>query len=138
MELHHSQILLQIRPGTGIEKREAVLEDWYRTQVKTAAQPLIAKWEGLLGVQVQRLFVQRMKTKWGSCSPNARSMRLNTDLGKKPKECLEYIIVHEMAHLLEPTHNERFTALLDHFFPHWRYHRETLNRLPLRHENWKY
>ena len=79
-----------------------------------------------------------MKTNWGSCSPSSRSIRLNTELGKKPRECLEYIIVHEMAHLLEPTHNGRFTALLDRFLPHWRYHRETLNRLPLRHENWKY
>jgi len=138
VNLRHSQILLQIRLGASADKREAILEDWYRAQLKAAAQPLIAKWEELLGVQVQRLFVQRMKTKWGSCSPGSQSIRLNTELGKKPPECLEYIIVHEMAHLLEPTHNGRFTALLDHFLPHWRYHRETLNRLPLRHENWKY
>ncbi len=137
VDLRHSQILLQIRPGTSAGKREAVLENWYRTQLKAAARPLITKWESLLGVRVQRLFVQRMKTKWGSCSPSSRSIRLNTELGKKPPECLEYIIVHEMAHLLELTHNERFTALLDHFLPHWRYHRETLNNLPLRHENWR-
>lgn len=138
VDLRHSQILLQIRRGTNTEKREAILEDWYRAQLRVAAQPLIAKWEELLGVQVQRVFVQRMKTKWGSCSPGSGSIRLNTELGKKRRECLEYIIVHEMTHLLEPTHNARFTALLDHFLPHWRYHRETLNRLPLRHENWKY
>jgi predicted metal-dependent hydrolase len=138
VDLRHRQIILQVRPRTSTEKREAILEDWYRAQLKTAARPLITKWEPLLGVQVQRVFVQRMKTKWGSCSPGSRSIRLNTELGKKPPECLEYIIVHEMAHLLEPTHNERFTALLDHFLPHWCYHRETLNRLPLRHENWKY
>ena len=135
--LHHSQIILQIRPAASTEKREAILEDWYRAQLKTAARPLIAKWERLLSVQVQRLFIQRMKTKWGSCNPNSGSIRLNTELGKEPRECLEYILVHEMAHLREPTHNQRFISLLDRFLPHWRNHRETLNRLPVRHENWK-
>ena len=78
-----------------------------------------------------------MKTKWGSCSQPA-AIRLNTDLAKKPRECLEYIIVHEMAHLLEPTHNDRFTALMEQFMPGWRHHRERLNRLPVRHENWSH
>jgi predicted metal-dependent hydrolase len=131
VHLRHNQILLQVRPEANTAKREAVLEDWYRGQVRAAAQPTIAKWEPFLGVQVQRLFVQRMKTKWGSCSPHSGSIRLNTELGKKPRECLEYII-------LEPTHNERFIALLNRSLPHWRYHREALNRLPLRHENWRY
>ena len=91
-----------------------------------------------MGVHVERFFVQRMKTKWGSCSRRSASIRLNTDLAKKPRECLEYIVVHEMAHLLEPTHNTRFTDLMDHFMPGWRHHRELLNRLPVRHENWLY
>ena len=91
-----------------------------------------------MGVKVERFFVQRMKTKWGSCSPRAGSIRVNTDLAKKPRECLEYIIVHEMAHLLEPTHNSRFIALMDRFLPQWRECRAELNRLPVRHERWGY
>ena len=79
-----------------------------------------------------------MKTKWGSCSPAADTIRLNTELAKKPPECLEYVVVHEMAHLLEPTHNSRFTALMDQFVPGWQVRRETLNRLPVRHEHWVY
>jgi predicted metal-dependent hydrolase len=87
---------------------------------------------------VERFFVQRMKTKWGSCNPKAHSIRLNTELAKKPVECLEYIIVHEMIHLLEPTHNARFLALMDQFMPRWASVRQLLNRLPVRHENWSY
>jgi predicted metal-dependent hydrolase len=79
-----------------------------------------------------------MKTKWGSCSPTTRSIRLNTDLAKKPSECLEYIVVHEVVHLLEPTHNARFLALMDQFMPAWQFRRDVLNHLPLRHENWGY
>lgn len=89
-------------------------------------------------MQVQRVFVQRMKTKWGSCSPHTRHIRLNTELAKKPPECLEYILVHEMIHLLEPTHNARFIVLMDRFMPRWQFCRAELNRLPVRHENWAY
>jgi len=91
-----------------------------------------------MNVSVARFFVQRMKTKWGSCSRSNRSIRLNTELAKKPPECLEYIVVHEMAHLLEPTQNSRFIALMDSLMPNWRFHREMLNRLPVRHETWEY
>jgi predicted metal-dependent hydrolase len=138
VELRHSQLVLQVRPATGEEKRQAILEDWYRTQLKAAVPPLVAKWEQLMRVKVERFFVQRMKTKWGSCSPATCGIRLNTDLAKKPRECLEYIVVHEMAHLLEPTHNGRFIGLMDLFMPTWRFHREVLNRLPVRHETWGY
>ena len=99
---------------------------------------MIAKWGPLLGVKVERTFVQRMKTKWGSCNPDAQSIRLNTDLAKKPRQCLEYILVHEMVHMLEPTHNARFIALMDRLTPHWQARREQLNRWPLRHEEWIY
>ncbi len=136
VELKHNRLILRVRPGTDPSKRAALLEQWYRENVKRAAPPVIAKWERLMGVKVQRLFVQRMKTRWGSCNHVAGSIRLNTDLAKKPRECLEYIIVHEMAHLLEPTHSERFRALMDRFMPKWQIHRETLNRLPVRCENW--
>jgi predicted metal-dependent hydrolase len=138
IELKHNRLILRIRPATGEEKKQAVLEEWYRAQLKQAVPPLIAKWESLMHLRVERFFVQRMKTKWGSCSRGAASIRLNTDLAKKPPECLEYIVVHEMAHLLEPTHNSRFTALMDLFMPSWRFYREMLNRLPVRQENWQY
>jgi predicted metal-dependent hydrolase len=138
VELKHNRILLQTRPAAGEEKRQAVLDEWYRSQLKEAVPLLIAKWEPLMGVKVERFFVQRMKTKWGSCSHGSASIRLNTDLAKKPRECLEYIVVHEMAHLLEPTHNSRFIALMDLFIPNWRFYRQVLNRLPVRHESWGY
>ncbi|MGO9257657.1 MAG: M48 family metallopeptidase [Bryobacteraceae bacterium] len=138
VELMHSQLVLQVRPATGEEKKQAILEEWYRTQLKAAIPPLIAKWEPLMGVRVERCFVRRMKTKWGSCSRASANIRLNTDLARKPRECLEYIVVHEMVHVLEPTHNSRFIALMDRFMPTWRFHREVLNRLPLRHESWQY
>ena len=138
VELRHSQMLLQTRPATGEEKKQAILDEWYRSQLKEAVPLLIAKWEPLMGVEVERFFVQRMRTKWGSCSPRAGNIRLNTDLAKKPRGCLEYIVVHEMVHLLEPTHNSRFLALLDLFMPNWQFHRDLLNRLPVRHETWNY
>jgi hypothetical protein len=91
-----------------------------------------------MGVRVDQVFVQRMKTKWGSCNPGAGTIRLNTDLAKKPRECLEYLVVHEMVHLLEPTHNARFVTLMERFMPKWQYRREVLNRLPVRQEAWTY
>jgi predicted metal-dependent hydrolase len=97
---------------------------------------LIRRWEPILGVRVEQSFVRRMRTKWGSCSRTTSSIRLNTDLAKKPPECLEYIVVHEMAHLIEPTHNARFLALMDRVMPNWPHYREMLNRLPVRYENW--
>ena len=106
------------------------MEQWYREQVKSAAPALVAKRERLMGAKVQRIFAQRMKTKWGSCHQSAGTIRLDTDLAKKLRECLEYILVHEMADLLEPTHNERFMVLMDRFMPRWLSYRETLNRLP--------
>jgi len=138
VELSHSRMRLHVRPGTTESKRQAIVEEWYREQLKQAAPPLIAKWETRLGVKVQRLFVRRMKTKWGSCNHRARTIRLNTDLAKKPRECLEYLVVHELVHLLEPTHNARFVALMDRFMPKWQSHRQVLNRLPVRHVAWVY
>ncbi len=91
-----------------------------------------------LGVTVQGVYVQRMRTRWGSCNPSTATIRLNTDLARKPRQCLEYIVVHELMHLLEPTHNARFLALMDHHFPQWPEHRDLLNRLPVRHEDWRY
>lgn len=138
VELKHNKMLFQIRPGTSNGKKQEILEAWYREQLKEAIPLLIAKWEPLMGVTVERFFVQKMKTKWGSCNPGSNSLRLNTDLAKKPPECLEYIVVHEMTHLLEPTHNSRFLSLMDQFIPKWRFYKDELNRLPVRHENWGY
>lgn len=138
IQLRHKRILLQVRPGTTKEKCQALVEEWYRQQIRKAASPHVERWQKRLGVQVQRIFVQRMKTRWGSCNPSTHSIRLNTDLAKKPPECLEYIVVHELMHLLEPTHNARFQSLMDQHLPQWRSHRDTLNRLPVRHESWAY
>lgn len=138
VELKHRQMHLRVRPSTSDEKKQALIEEWYRMQLKQAVPELIAKWEPRLHVKVERFFVQKMKTKWGSCSPKAKSIRLNTDLAKKPSECLEYIVVHEMIHLLESTHNNRFMSLMEQFMPNGRFYRAELNRLPVRHEDWVY
>ncbi|MCB9555211.1 MAG: M48 family metallopeptidase [Deltaproteobacteria bacterium] len=132
------QLFLQVRPGTDDERRQAIIAKWYRDQVRQAAPALIAKWERKIGVQVSRVFVQKMKTRWGSCNPQSRNIRLNSELAKKPPGCLEYIVVHELVHLLEPTHSARFQRLMDQFMPHWRSWRDELNRAPLAHEQWTY
>lgn len=134
--LQHSKIVLRVKPETDTEQKQAILEEWYRAILKKAAQPLIVKWESILGVKVKRLFVQRMKTKWGSCNPDAQSIRLNSELAKKAPECLEYSILHEMMHLLERHHNDRFVALMDRHMPNWHVYRNELNRAPLKHEDW--
>lgn len=136
VELKHSTLVLQVRPGSNEALRQEVLERWYRELLRAKLAELLDKWQSLMGVKAQRIFVQRMKTRWGSCNPTTGNIRLNTELAKKPPECLEYILVHELAHLIEPTHNARFLALLDRFIPHWRQIKDELNRLPVRHEKW--
>jgi len=138
VELKHGKLILRVRPGTSEEARQTIVDEWYRRQVKETISPMIARWAPTMGVKVKRVFVQRMKTKWGSCNFPAGTIRLNTELAKKPLECLEYIVVHELVHLLEPTHNARFIALMDRFMPRWQFYRQMLNRLPLRHESWDY
>ncbi len=136
--LEHGRMLLQVRPGTTEGSRQAILDKWYRDQLKDSLPPLLEKWELIIGERVERYFIRAMKTRWGSCTPAKRSIRLNTDLAKKPRECLEYVVVHEMVHFLERSHNNRFVSLMDGFMPNWRFHRDVLNRLPVRHENWIY
>ena len=138
VELRHSRLVLQARPDWDQTRKQMVIERWYRDQLRAAVLPLCAKWEPILGVQAERFYVQRMKTKWGSCNPQNRTIRLNTDLAKKPRECLEYILVHELLHIIEPTHNARFQSLLQKYMPKWQSYRQTLNRLPVRHESWEY
>lgn len=138
VELKHNQMVLTVRPYSGIEKREAVVAAWYRDQLRSAMTPLLVKWEPLLGVKANNIIIRRMKTKWGSCNPRSRNIHLNSELAKKPRECLEYVIVHELVHLLDPSHNARFVSLMDKFMPQWRQHRDELNRIPLAHQEWEY
>ncbi len=136
VELKASNMILRVRPGTSAEARAAIISKWYRKQIKAIIPDLLAKWEPIIGVNVERVFVQKMKTKWGSCNPDGHSLRLNTDLAKRPLNYLEYILVHELTHLLEKTHNDRFTTLMDRFMPQWREYREILNTGLLTHEDW--
>jgi len=138
VELKHGKMLLQVRPGTTSAQRHAIVSQWYRDQIKSAMPALIEKWGPILGVKPGRVFVQKMKTKWGSCNTTTSSIRLNSDLAKKPAQCLEYIAVHELVHLLERRHNDRFLALMDGCLPQWRQLRVLLNRSPLSHEEWLY
>lgn len=136
VKLDHRRITLTVRPGCTLAKREAVMQEWHRALLHEAVPTLIQKWEAKLGVKVARYFLQRMKTKWGACNHRAGNIRLNTELVKKPKDLVEYVVVHEMLHLVEPTHNERFAALLDQHYPTWREARGELNELPLVAETW--
>jgi hypothetical protein len=138
VELKHSRMYLRLRAGTPGNRRQTVVEAWYREQIRKAVPSLIAKWEPVLGVNVQKFFVQKMKTKWGSCNSASKTIRLNTDLAKKPLQCLEYIVVHEMAHLVVRHHNEQFGGLMDKCLPGWRLLRQMLNNTPLAHADWTY
>lgn len=138
VEVTPRRLHLVLRPDTSPAQADAVLQAWHRQQVHAAAAQLVPMWQARLGVQASRIHVQRMKTRWGSCNPQARSIRLNSELARKPPECLEYIVVHELLHLLEPTHNARFRALLDQHLPQWTQLRQRLNSAPLRHEDWLY
>jgi predicted metal-dependent hydrolase len=138
VELRHNNLILQTRPAASKDAKEATLYKWYRDEIKNTAPALIEKWQRLMRVSVDDFFVQRMKTKWGSCDQQRRTIRLNAELAKKPRECLQYIVVHEMVHLLERTHNQRFLVLMDRFMPKWQSYRDNLNRLPVRHEDWMY
>jgi predicted metal-dependent hydrolase len=138
VKLTHNKMLLRVRPETGDDKKQAIVAQWYREQIKAAVPGLIIKWEPAMGVKIERFFVQQMKTKWGSCNASSRTIRLNTELAKKPPECLEYIVVHEMAHLLVRHHNDWFSKLMDKCLPHWRLLRQALNDGPLSHVNWEY
>lgn len=138
VQIKHETLLLSVRPGANRAMKREVMAGWYRQLVREAVPPLIKIWEPRLGVRVEKLYIQRMKTKWGSCNMKAHTIRLNTELAKKPKECLEYVIVHEMVHLLVINHGSGFIELMDRHIPYWRHTRELLNRLPVRHERWNY
>ena len=121
---------LRVRPGSTPEQRRKVLDRWYRARLHTAIPTLIAKWEPVMGVEVAAWRTRRMKSRWGSCNPRVRRICLNLELAEKPEGCLEYIVVHEMVHILERSHNRRFYRLMNTFMPQWRAHREELKRHP--------
>jgi hypothetical protein len=135
--LDHKRITLTVRPGSDARRRAEVIHEWHKSILHEVVPTLIRKWEPKLEVKVADYFLQRMKTKWGSCNHKAGHIRLNTELVKKPKDLLEYVIVHEMVHLLEPTHSDRFMAILGEHYPTWREARAELNELPLTAEVWK-
>ena len=135
--LDHKRITLTVRPGSDAAKRAEAMHAWHKMLLHHTVPSLISKWEQALQVRVRGYFLQRMKTKWGSCNRQAGHIRLNTELVKKPKDLLEYVIVHEMAHLIEPTHSVRFLAILDEHYPTWREARAELNELELASEAWK-
>lgn len=135
--ISNKRITLIVRPGSSAEKRAEVMHEWHKSLLHEVVPPLIQRWERKLKVSVSGYFLQRMKTKWGSCNNSAGNIRLNTELAKKPKDLLEYVIVHEMAHLIEPTHSDRFIAILEKHYPSWREARAELNELPLAASVWK-
>jgi len=133
-----SRLELHVPDGCKADARLAVLDRWYRNQLRTAAEPLLLAWEAKLSVDADFWGIRKMKTKWGSCNHETRRIWLNAELAKKPIECLEYIVVHELIHLVEPSHNENFVKLIDKYLPNWQSTRDTLNSTPLAHEDWRY
>ena len=136
VEWSRSSLKIITRSGMNANRKHEILSAWYRQQVRQAAGKLIQKWQPKMGVHVSRLFVQQMKTRWGSCNTRTGSIRLNSDLAKKHPACLEYIAVHEMTHLLERAHNERFTRLMNGFLPQWRQLQDMLKQAPLSATRW--
>ena len=137
VHLTHRVITLKVRRGTTRRKREAVVHEWHKSLLHEVVPELIRRWQPKLGVEVDGYFLQRMKTKWGSCNPLAGNIRLNTELVKKPRDLLEYVVIHETLHLIAPTHSEQFLTLLTKHYPAWREARVELNELPLGAEVWK-
>jgi predicted metal-dependent hydrolase len=136
--LKQRSIDIYVRPGADRAKKQEVLESWYRQQLKDMIPGYISKWEKKMGVSVAEFAVKKMRTKWGTCNASAARVWLNLELVKKPSQCIEYIVVHEMTHLLERSHNARFVAYMDKFLPQWRQHKHELNKLPVSHVNWGY
>ena len=138
VELDGKKLNLFIKENVSLEKREIILREWYRKQLKQILPELIQKWEKIVGVETNEWAVKLMRTKWGACNIEKKRIWINLELAKKPVICLEYIIVHELVHLLERNHNDHFIKLMDTFMPKWRFHRDELNRLPVGHTDWGY
>lgn len=138
INIKHKTIELRVRPNTDLEKRKAIMDEWYRVQLKEMVPVVIAKWEKTMGVSLNEFAIKKMKTKWGTCNREAKRIWLNLELAKKPFHCIEYIIVHELVHLLERNHNERFVAYMNQFLPEWKQLKIELNKLPVSHRDWDY
>ncbi len=134
----HQKIIVTTPGPPTAEKLSRLLDDFYRTSLREEARKLVAKWERRLGISVNQIYIQRMKTRWGSCNPSARNIRLNLDLAKKNAECLEYVALHEMLHFFVQNHGPNFIKLMDQHMPHWRQIRQRLNETPLSHIEWTY
>jgi len=131
-----SELTMQLRPGTDRDRREQLLNAWYRRRMKELVPDLIAKWQPIIGVEVADWGIKKMKTRWGSCNTRDNRVWLNLELAKKSLNCIEYVLVHEMVHLLERNHSEHFKALMDKFLPQWQLYRDELNQAPLSYEEW--
>ncbi len=133
-----SNIELYVRPNTSFEKRQEVITEWYRVELKKLIPGIIEKWEKSLNMNIEEWQVKQMKTNWGTCNIEKKRILINLELAKKPLHCLEYVILHEMVHLLERHHNERFLYYMDTFLPNWKQIRTELNNLPVSHADWEY
>jgi len=138
VHLTHNNIELYVRPNSSPEKRKEILENWYREQLRVLGTDLIAQWEETMKVKVKDLGIKKMKTKWGTCNEEAKRIWLNFELIKKPIECVEYIVVHEMVHLKVRNHNNKFVAYMNHFLPEWKQLKAELNKMPVSHLEWTY
>jgi predicted metal-dependent hydrolase len=136
--LKHNTIELYVRPKANLDQREDIFQKWYRQQLKEIVPQFISQYEKKMSVKVAEYGIKKMKTRWGTCNTKARRIWLNLELAKKPMECIEYIIVHEMVHLLERSHNKKFIAHMDKYSPKWKLHRSELNRSTLGHVEWSY
>jgi predicted metal-dependent hydrolase len=133
-----AKLELHVRPELTASERERILHRWYRRQLKELIPPMVEKWQRVVGVEAKQWAIKKMKTKWGACNADACRIWLNLELAKKPVPCLEYIIVHELVHLVERHHGDRFNTLMNEFLPQWKARRAELNAAPLAHETWSY
>ncbi len=129
--LHHNSIALNVRSNSNKEQRQILLQEWYRAQLREIALKMVKKWERKMNVRVDELTIRKMKTRWGSCNQQSKKIHLNLELAKKPLQCLEYIVVHEMVHLLERKHSDRFLFYMNRFLPNWKAYKEDLRQLPI-------
>lgn len=119
------------------KKRKRIMNQWYRQQLQKHVEVYMTKWQKIIDVKLSGYGIKQMKTKWGSCNLKKRYILLNLELAKKPLHCLEYIIVHELVHLLERKHNDKFITHMDSLMPKWRIYRNELNNFVLDHAVWK-
>lgn len=131
-------IEMQVKPNTTLEQKKEIMNDWYRSELKRLLPEIIKKWEKKLGVQAEFWGVKQMKTKWGACNVKSKRLWFNLELAKKPIYCIEYLVVHELVHLLERLHNDKFMAYMDLYLPKWLLYKEELNKFPISHADWDY